>query len=180
MKWYVAHVETGKEEQTCMFLKKEFSELSDMRVLVPKKTMYDKNKGNIRKKNHRLFPGYLFINTLMDMKKYYQIISTPNVYKVLSNKGDYFTPLPEYEINPLLRLLGENETIAASKVFIEESKVIVKGGPLLGLEGIIKKVNKRQKRAKILLELYNEERLVDVSIDILNVINSNQDSLDKV
>ncbi len=36
MKWYVAHVETGKEEQTCMFLKKEFSELSDMRVLVPK------------------------------------------------------------------------------------------------------------------------------------------------
>ncbi|MFG0216967.1 KOW motif-containing protein [Brevibacillus porteri] len=50
---------------------------------------------------------------------------------------------------------------------ITDSKITVKKGPLAGKEGIIKKVDRRKKRAKIVIDFLGDERMIDVGIEIL-------------
>jgi len=66
-----------------------------------------------------------------------------------------------------MKLIGNDGIIDYSKVYIENSRVSVKFGPLLGMEGAIKRIDKRKGRATIILNFLGEPRLVDVGIEIL-------------
>ncbi|MRA76150.1 transcription antiterminator, partial [Bacillus thuringiensis] len=55
-----------------------------------------------------------------------------------------------------------------SKVYIENSKVTVASGPLKGMEGIIKKIDKRKRRAKLCLSFMGLDKMVNVGIEVLS------------
>lgn len=165
MKWYALQVISGKEERVQKLLKLAFD--SELSCLIPKRKLYEKKNGIFSEVVRKLFPGYVFINTILQADSFHQIKRTPHVIRLLNHGGNYYTPIPEQEMVPILRLVGNDHIVESSKVYIENSKVIVMEGPLYGLEGIIKKVDKRKKRAKILLNLYDNIKFIDVSIDIL-------------
>lgn len=81
------------------------------------------------------FPGYVLINLDMDTSIYYVIKKIPKVYNILRQDGEYYSSISDEEINPILRLLKDTDLIDYSKIFIENSKVIVNSGPLLGWKG---------------------------------------------
>jgi transcriptional antiterminator NusG len=61
--------------------------------------------------------------------------------------------------------------VGASKVsFDQGDRIQVLSGPMQGLEGQIKKVNKRKGRAKIELMLYEESFLIDFAFDIIGKV----------
>ena len=75
------------------------------------------------------------------------------------------------EISPLLKLIGNGEIIDYSEIILENSRVLVKSGPLQGLENIIKKVDKRKNRAKIILNFIGTEKVIDVGIKVISKTN---------
>ncbi len=106
---------------------------------------------------------------------YHKIKKIPNFYRLVNrggyyskNTGETFTKIDEEEIIPLLKLLSKDDIIDFSKVYIENSKVLVKSGPLKGMEGIIRKIDKRKNRAKILLNFMGREKTIDVGIEVLS------------
>jgi transcriptional antiterminator NusG len=58
--------------------------------------------------------------------------------------------------------------VGKSKVYFNEnSRIVVVEGPLYGLEGRIIKADKRKRRAKINLDLYNDSFTIDLAFDII-------------
>ncbi len=79
----------------------------------------------------------------------------------------YVTEIRYDEIRRILELLDDQDNIGLSRVFVTNSKVSVIDGPLKGLEGIIKKINKRTSRAKIQISFLGNDHFVDVGIEVL-------------
>ena len=52
--------------------------------------------------------------------------------------------------------------------FDENDRIVVDSGPLQGLEGKIVKVDRRKGRAKIQLDLYTENFLLDLGFEVIS------------
>jgi len=172
MKWYALFVETGKEIIIQEMLNRNFAK-EDMLCLVPLRVVPEKQKGITLNVNKTLFPGYVFIKVSMNAEFYYAIKNTPKIYRILRsgkhNEGDietYFTSIDEREMDFIIQLTGENGIISFSKAFLTGDRIVVSNGPLKGLERVIKKIDKRKKRAKILLNFLGDEQQVDVGLII--------------
>jgi transcription termination/antitermination protein NusG len=175
MKWYALFVETRKEDFVKRMIKR-YIDCSNITVIVPKRKLIERKQGINRLVYKNLFPGYVFVYTVMNVDLYYEFKQIPRLYKLLNYNRDYqpkeikhhpFTEISINEISPVLSLMNNEETIDFSTVYTEGSKVRVIEGPLKGKETIIKKINKRKGRAKICLEMFAEEKLLDVGIDVL-------------
>ncbi|MCX7920823.1 MAG: antiterminator LoaP [Clostridia bacterium] len=165
MEWYAVFVETSKEEDVQKWLEFHFNKES-LQSLVPKRKLKEKRSGKSYSVIKKLFPGYVFIRTSMDLDKYRIITSVPRLLRIL-NTGTYYSQIEDEEMSLILKLVGEDSIIDYSRIFIENSRVLVKDGPLYGIEGIIKKINKHTNRAKVQLNFMGEPRFVDVGIEIL-------------
>jgi transcriptional antiterminator NusG len=165
MDWYALFVETGKEEYVQEWLKSYFND-KILRSIVPRRKLTERRGGKVYQVNKTLFPGYVLIHTEMSTVIYEKIRTIPKFIRILST-GICFSKIAEEEMLPLLRLIGDNGVLEYSKIYMENSKVIVKSGPLQGLEGIIDKVDNRKNRAKILLSFMNSTKIIDVGIEIL-------------
>ncbi|MDU0814644.1 antiterminator LoaP [Bacillus siamensis] len=181
MSWYVLYVETGQEEIVKCLIKKYFADLT-IEVIVPKRKIREKRQGELYEVSKLLFPGYVFLNTYMNIDIYYGLKKIPRCFRLLNSykyKTDYlvddvshnitsvFCTIEQKEIAPILQLLQQNETIDFSQIYKEDSEITVISGPLKGLEGIIKKIDKRKNRAKIELNFMGVIKLVDVGVEVL-------------
>ncbi|MCY8910319.1 transcription antiterminator [Bacillus atrophaeus] len=180
MEWYALFVETGKEEVVQQNLKLIFDKTL-LDIVIPKRKIPEKKDGKVNHVIRIIFPGYVLVKTKMTARIYHKIKKIPNVC-ILVNRGVYyskdynenFTKIDEGEIKPLLKLLSKDDIIDYSKVYIEKSKVLVKCGPLKGNEAIIKRVDKRKNRAKILLNFLGKENTIDVGIEVLSKSNTSK------
>lgn len=169
MDWYVLFVQTGKEEMVQKSLRYLFDEAT-LSPFVPKRLLPERRNGKTEYITKALFPGYVFINATMDNSFYFRLKNIPGYYRVLS-AGTHFSKVTAAEMAPITRLMGNKETIDISNIYLVNSRVVVKSGPLQGLEGLIRKVDSRRKRAKILLKVAGEPKIIDVGIEIIMKIN---------
>ncbi|GAV14727.1 antiterminator LoaP [Paenibacillus sp. chi10] len=194
MGWYALFVETGSEDIVQKCLKSQFGQ-ADLYSCVPKRLVPEKRDGEFYSVVKTLFPGYLLIHTKMTPTMYYELKKIPKYYRLLRNStfmldkvnrraqksmepflevghpdnncDDFFNEIDEGEIRQILQLINHENIIEYSNVIVEDSKVCVQSGPLYGLEGMIKKIDKRKRRAQITISFSGGERLIDVGIEIL-------------
>ena len=160
MEWYAIFVETGEEDmvQKCI---EQFLAETDIKTLVPRRILVERKGGKIYEKVRLLIPGYVLAYAHMDTHLYYQLKSIPRVYSVLKSEYDP-VPIRQCEMELLLTLTREGETIGFSEIYKEGDKIQVIRGPLKGLEGIIQKCDRRKKRVKVALEFLGQLRRVDL------------------
>jgi transcriptional antiterminator NusG len=163
MYWYAIFVETGYEETVQQYLIYNFPGLY---ALIPKRFVPEKKDGKFKKVVKKLFPGYLLIRAELDDAMFQKMKTIPHLIKILGY-GAKYPPIAEAEIAVILRLINNDGIIDYSKVFIENSRIQVKEGPLKGLDGLIVKVNKHTRRVKIKLHFLGEARMIEVGIEML-------------
>ncbi|MDK8180293.1 antiterminator LoaP [Paenibacillus sp. UMB4589-SE434] len=194
MGWYALFVETGSEDIVQKCLKLQFCQ-KDLYSCVPKRLIPEKKGGKFYSVVKTLFPGYLLINTNMTPTMYYELKKLPKYYRLLRNssfmldkinrrsqsmpdphieKGDpiynyddFFNKIEEVEIRQILQLINNENIIEYSNVIVENAKVCVQSGPLYGMEGIIKKIDKRKRRAQIAVSFFGGERSIEVGIELI-------------
>ncbi|MCZ8521628.1 MULTISPECIES: antiterminator LoaP [Paenibacillus] len=183
MGWYALFVQSGKEERVREELYRRFDR-NHMECIIPQRKIPEKKNGLYIDVIKKMFPGYILLNIRMDFHTYYQIGDIPMVYRLLNyhdltkrkvqfaeqtpeDQEAYFKRIPDDEMKGLLQLIRQDEILGYSKVLIEDSKVIVKSGPLKDMESIIKKIDKHKKRAKIMIRFFEKEVMLDVGLDIL-------------
>lgn len=167
MNWYALFVETGQEEVVQKYIYYNYG--NSMHTIIPKRKIPEKRNGKHFGVLKKLFPGYILLNADLDDNKYYVIKHIPKLIKILGN-GTYYSSIDEDEISVILKLIDYRGVIDYSKIYIEGLRVFVKEGPLMGFEGMIKKVNKHTNRARVQLNFMGELRLVDVGIELLYTI----------
>jgi transcriptional antiterminator NusG len=168
MKYYAIQVITGSEEK---FIKLYNSTHSDLPLPIYhlQRELKERHDGKIVQKVLSLFPGYLFI-ACEDVEKYnWPLRHTDGFVRFLRSNQDIVS-LEGRDLEIVLHFILKTGAIAGiSKVFFNESdRIVVREGPLKGLEGKIIKVDKRKGRAKIKLDLYGDAYVVDLGFEVIN------------
>ncbi|WCT58018.1 antiterminator LoaP [Paenibacillus kyungheensis] len=185
MKWYVLFVKNGEEDYVKNQIQMRLNEFG-CNCLVPKRKVPEKKNGIINHVVKIMFPGYVFLQTKMNFFKYDLIKTIPHIIYFLNyrNKKDsslnssgqheeaFFKFIPDNEMNGLLNLINlENDTLEYSKFCLDQEKLTIISGPLIGMEGRIKKIDRRKQRAKLLINVMGQEKLVDIGFEVLNLKN---------
>ncbi|GAV11564.1 antiterminator LoaP [Paenibacillus sp. chi10] len=174
MDWYALFVETGNEEMVQALIYKFFDQ-SLIQAIVPKRKLKERRQGKFYEVCRTMFPGYVFVHTVLNVDTYYELKNIPRCYRLL-NKFNFidestgkhvFHKIDDEEMVYIIDLISKNGEIDYSNVYVENAKVIVRDGPLKGREGIIKKIDKRKRRARIELNFMGKEVRFDVGINLL-------------
>lgn len=168
-KWYALFVITGDEDNVKERLVYRLKE-SDLKVVVPKRRLRERKGGIWDTKIRTLFPGYILLNGEIHIKEHELLKNVPGVIKLLGDKGKP-AEISWYEMDIITRLICNNEIIGCSNIQVENQKIIVIDGPLLGLDGYIQSIDKRKGRAKVRLNLMGEPRVVELSIAMVQSVS---------
>lgn len=164
MSYFVFQVRTGQEQRVIDIAANELG--SEVKLVWPRRVLQIRRRGKKLKQVAPIFPGYLFLesDTLED-PLYWQLRHLPGFIRFLEDNHNV-RPLKYDEERLLLHFLGFGEVVDRSRVqFDENSRIEVLDGPLKGLEGRIVKVDKRKKRAKVRLDLYEDAFLIDFGFE---------------
>jgi transcription termination/antitermination protein NusG len=164
--WYALFVASGCEEKVQKWLNLQFDP-SDIYSIVPKRLLPEKRAGQFFPVLRKVFPGYVFIRTCMNVSTYYRLKEIPGIYCILSTPGTYYTKIQEEEMSTIMQFLDQEDIVGYSTLQIKNNRPIVKKGPLIGKEHSIRKIDKRKRRAKILITLLGEPKLIDLGIEII-------------
>jgi transcription antitermination factor NusG len=115
-----------------------------------------------------MFPGYLFVHHAIDKSSYIAIVATRGVTRILGQRWDRLTPVADDEIEALQRIADTNLPIVSHPYLHEGQRVLIKRGPLAGLEGIL--VRHRHNRGLLVLSVELLHQSVAVEVDCTTVV----------
>ncbi|SDM17260.1 transcriptional antiterminator NusG [Paenibacillus sp. OK060] len=173
MYWYVLFVETGKEAFVREMIREHFSD--KVKCLLPLKRVREKKSGWFYERIIPLFPSYLFIQADMKLMDHNDLLKIPNTYYILKNsskdmnmdRNSYLKSISEEEMTFILKLLNQEDTVDYSDIRITDGKMEVISGPLLNHKDNIQKIDIRNSKAKIKLNLSYLERTIYVPINVI-------------
>ena len=174
--WVVIFVRTGTEDKMVNILKDRLD--GEMFVpFLPTREELLKKDGAWQKHTKPLFPGYIFVQALIEPS----IISDELNKELESLKASYpFIRLLYYgsdkrnvvvhedERNFLEAIFDDNYCVVISRGFKVDGKAHITEGPLAGREDIIKKVIRYQRKAYLDVELAGELCEVKLALELLN------------
>ena len=167
MTFFVIQVRTGAEEKV-MRQAARMLDGDNVRLIWPRRNLRIRKRGVWRDSKASIFPGYLFLQAeAIEADIYLVVKRIPGFFRFLKD-NQHIEPISLRDRELLLHFLSFGEVVERSKVcFDENQRIRVLSGPLKDLEGRIVKVNRRKGRAKIRLELYNDNFLIDFGFDVL-------------
>jgi transcription antitermination factor NusG len=106
-----------------------------------------------------LFPGYVFVH--MALRERLRVLEVPGVARLVGFDG---TPaaLPDEEIEALKRGLSSGVRAEPHPFLTVGRRVLIKGGPLVGVEGI---VIRRKNRIRLVISLNLIQRAAAVEVE---------------
>lgn len=164
--WYVIQVRTGTEESIRTQCQKKIENSILENCFIP----YYEEKKHIRgewtTKKKVLFPGYVFLvsEKIEDLFEKLKIVIG---YTRLLGAGDTIVPLKQEEVEFLKNFGGEEQVVPVSCGVIEGGKTMILSGPLKGMEGYIKKIDRHKRKARIEIELFERRQQVEVGLEIV-------------
>lgn len=164
--WYVIQVRTGTEEE----IQRQCETIIDKSILeksfVPKYEQERKYQGKWHTELKVLFPGYVFLISGEKEKLFFELKRITGLTKLLGT-GETIVPLTDEEVNFLLRLGGEEQTVEMSEGIIENERVVVTSGPLKGNEGLIRKIDRHKRKAWLEIEMFGRTVEMQVGLEVV-------------
>ena len=88
----------------------------------------------------------------------------------LLGTGDEIIPLSQEEVELLLKLGKEEQLVAISTGIIENDQVRILTGPLQGMEGYIRKINRHKRKAWVSIEMFGRSVDMEVGLEIIKKV----------
>jgi transcriptional antiterminator NusG len=166
-KWYVLQTLTGNEELVKSSIErsvKQFGiENKVFSVLVPEEDIVEIKEGKRVEKKKKMFPGYVFVEMMLDETSWHAVKQTPGVAKFIGNKTRPI-PVTDREMQRVLKQLGvREETI---EVFFEKGEAIrIISGPFRGYTGSVEEINTQRSKIKALVNIFGRDTPVEIDFE---------------
>lgn len=108
-----------------------------------------------------LFPGYLFVQDLLETFTYYDILRLPGVVRILSNRGR-LQQVPKETIESIRLALTSDRPYYPYSCLKKGERVRVAEGPLTGVVGIIVEAKDQKRKVIIEVELFRRAMAVEI------------------
>jgi transcriptional antiterminator NusG len=159
-------VQTGGEEKLIKRFRTLYPDIF-FPIHLAKRKLKIKRKGKQIFEERSVFPGYLFLE--IDEADFgpavrFSFRHTPGFYKFLP-ANERITPMSNDDVDLIKRFITKGSPELNTVTFDEHSRIVIKSGPLKGLEGRIIKVDRRKKRVKVSLDLYRDSFAVDFGFE---------------
>ena len=147
--WYAIWTATGSERKLCSWIKDYVPDNLYEDCFVPLIEQNRKIKGEWKTTKKPLFPGYLFVKTdEMNIRRIAQKLKRSELFAVILSTGGEYTPVSDDEIYVIDCACRNNGILGSSIGMIEGDKITILSGPLIGMEGSIKKINRHWERLR--------------------------------
>ena len=168
-RWYIIHTYSGHENKVALTIKQraEIKGFTDkiFQLFIPTQQKVVISEGKKRKVNERLFPGYVYINMLLDEDSWKIVRSSQGVTGFVGT-GTTPTPLPENEVAALMKYVV-SDTPKFEMKFAEGDSVKIVEGPFADNIGRISEVNEDQGKVKVMVSFFGKE--VPLELDFAQV-----------
>ena len=164
--WYVMQVRTGGEFYMKQQCERLISPEAAEKIFIPLTERKIQRRGEWRLEKFPLFPGYMFVITdqidlfRMEMKRLF------GFKRLLGADGEIIS-LTTAEVTFMDCFGGKEQIVGMSEGFIENDKVVITSGPLVGREGLIRKIDRHKRKAFIEIEMFGRSQKVEMGVEIL-------------
>jgi len=173
MNYYAIQVKTHGEEKFMRLFSALHPELH-FQLHFPRRRIDIRRRGVIQQSTAAVFPGYIFIEAEMEdiLAHQWTFRQTKGFYRFLASNQN-ISPLADRDLELVLHFVKKAGPVAGiSRVYFNEnSRIVVTEGPLMGLEGRIIKVDKRKKRAKVKMNLYDDSFAIDLAFEVMGALD---------
>jgi transcription termination/antitermination protein NusG len=166
-RWYVIQTLTGQEDKVKkaidMTIEKQKMGKKFSQVLVPTEDTVEIKGGKRVEKVKKMFPGYVFLEMILDDESWFMIRNTPWVARFIGTKVRP-TPVSDREMQRVLKQLGREEKLLEIN-FEQGEAVRVISGPFRGYTGTVDEVNADKGKLKVLINIFGRDTPVEVNCE---------------
>ncbi|MEA3493518.1 MAG: transcription termination/antitermination protein NusG [Candidatus Margulisiibacteriota bacterium] len=166
-RWYVIQTLTGQEDKVKQAVDQtiESKKLKDklFQCLVPTEEIVEIKGGKRVEKVKKMFPGYVFLEMVLDDESWFNIRNTPWVARFIGTKVRP-TPVSDREMQRVLKQLGKEEKLLEI-TFERGEGVRVISGPFRGYTGTVDEVNVGKGKMKVLINIFGRDTPVEVNFE---------------
>ena len=168
MKWYTVHVYSSMEKSVKRALEERIarSELHESfgQVLLPVEAVQEIRNGRKYTSERRMYPGYVFIEMVMNDATWHLVNSTPRVIEFLGNNNP--VSLSEAEIASILSKMETGTEKPRPKIEFEVGEEIrIKTGPFEDFNGRIEVIDYDKSRLQVFVTIFGRDTLVDLDFN---------------
>jgi len=169
MKWYVVHTYSGHENKAKLSLQDRVRQAGLMPkfgdVLIPTDTVVELVKGQKRSTTRKFFPGYMFVQMVLDDRTFHLVKNTPKVTGFVGTTTRP-SPLQDDEVKKILKKIGQ-EPPKVKVSFAKGERVKVVDGPFTDFIGVVDDINPEKGKVRVLVSFFGRE--TPVELDFLQV-----------
>ncbi len=165
--WCVLQVHQGLEESVRQQCREKISSdlVKDCYVFYYEEKRRIQGEWVIQEK--LLFPGYVFLVTGQASGLLDELARIKGFLKLLET-GNEVAALTEGEIAFLTAFGGKKRTVEMSEGVIEQSKIRIYSGPLVGKERYIRRIDRHKRRAFLELPMFGQRQRLQVGLEIVS------------
>jgi transcription antitermination factor NusG len=158
--WFAVYTRSRHEKKVAGYLKDKHIE-----VFLPLRSVVNRWKDRQKEVELPLFSGYLFVR--IHPQDRLTVLQTSGVVAFVCSENKP-VPVPEDQIDAIRRLVESGLTFDPYPYVKEGMRVIIKRGPLKGVEGIV--ISKRKKHLLVLsVDLIQQSAALEISISDTDV-----------
>jgi transcriptional antiterminator NusG len=167
-KWYIVHTYSGHENKAKLTLLERVrnANLDEYfgDVLVPTESVMEVVKGQRRTMTRKFFPGYMFVQMVLDDRTFHLVKNTPKITGFLG--GTKPTAVPEREITGVQTNMTEGKAKPKARVVFEAGDTVrVVDGPFSSFSATIEEVKADKQKVKVLLSMFGRATSVELDFN---------------
>ncbi len=164
-KWYIVHTYSGHENKAKLTLLERVRNANLTEyfgdVLVPTESVMEVVKGQRRTTTRKFFPGYMFVQMVLDDRTFHLVKNTPKITGFLG--GTKPTPVPEREITGVQTNINEGKAKPKARVIFESGdSVRVVEGPFANFQAKVEEVKADKQKLKVSLSFLGRPTTVEL------------------
>jgi transcriptional antiterminator NusG len=156
--WYALYTRSHCEQLVCDQLTAR-----GFHLFLPRIDVWSQRAGKQRLISVPMFPGYLFLWHTMDKISYIDVRKARGLVRILGERWDKLSVVPDAEIEAIQRVLNAPLPILPHPYLREGQRVRITQGPLTGIEGIL--LQSKPAKGLLILSVDLLQRSVAVEVD---------------
>ena len=167
LRWYIVHAYSGMEKAVERNIAERIvrGSMQDKfgRVLVPTEEVVEIKNGQRKTTERRLFPGYVFVEMIMDDDTWHLVKHTNKVTGFVGGAKNRPAPISEEEVQKIVSQMQEGTDKPRHKIeFMVGELIRVKEGPFTDFNGSVEEVNYEKSRVRVSVMIFGRSTPVEL------------------
>ena len=167
LRWYIVHAYSGMEKAVERNITERIQRSGMQekfgRILVPTEEVVEMKNGQRKTTERRLFPGYVFVEMVMDDDTWHLVKHTSKVTGFVGGAKNRPAPISEEEVQKIVSQMQEGSDKPRHKIeFMVGELVRVKEGPFTDFNGTVEEVKYEKNRLRVSVAIFGRSTPVEL------------------